>query len=51
MRLMPKITSINLVALITIPFSIWLGFSGRVDWWLIGLIWLMGLELNLKLKR
>ncbi len=45
-----KITSINLLAIIAIPFTIWLGVSGRVDWFLLGLIWLMECSLDIKLK-
>ena len=43
------IKSINLMALATIPLSIWLGCTGRVSWELLVLIWLM--ECNFDLRR
>ncbi len=45
-----RIKSINLLALLTIPLSIYLVVSGIVDWEIVCLIWLMELELNVKIK-
>lgn len=45
------INSINLFAIVTIPLSIWLVATGRVDWWVVVFVWLMEIELTLKLRR
>jgi len=45
-----RITSMNLVVLVTVPLNIWLGCTGRVDWWVIALIWSLEFKLNLKLR-
>lgn len=45
-----KITSINLIAPIALLLSLWLGFTDRIDWWVIILIWLMKFHFTLKLK-
>lgn len=41
------IKSINLMALVTIPLSIWLGCTGCVGWDLLVLIWLMECSIDL----
>lgn len=46
-----KLKSINLLAVITIPLSLWVGFSGQLSWWAILLIWLMSMSINLSLQR
>jgi hypothetical protein len=33
-----------------VGLSVFLGMSGRLDWWTIAFVWLMGFEINLKLK-
>lgn len=39
------IKSINLFALLMIPLSLWLGFTNRIDWWIIIFVWLMEIHL------
>ena len=41
---------INILAPITIAFTLFLGFTGRVDWWVIALVWAVALEINVTLK-
>lgn len=44
--------SIDLFAtFIMIPLSLWLGFTGRINWWIIIFVWLMGCELIFKRDR
>lgn len=43
--------TINILAPFTIGLSIWLGATGRVDWWIIVLIWSVSAQINLKFKR
>ena len=45
-----RIKSINLMALITIPLSLYLMISGLVDWEIIALVWVMEFELNVSLR-
>jgi hypothetical protein len=46
-----RIKSINLATLVLVPFTIWLGYTGRVDWWSIALIWAMEFSVDVKLRR
>ena len=46
-----KITSINLMSLLTVPLSIYLIVSGRVSWEIVCFVWLMEFELDVKLRR
>ena len=41
------ITSINLVSIVTIPLILWLGFTNRVDWWVILLIVLLNIKIEI----
>lgn len=45
-----KINSINLMALIMIPLSLYLAISGIVDWKILAFVWAMELEITLKLR-
>jgi len=38
------------MCIVTIPLSLWLGCSGRVDWDIIILVWLLECEIEYKLK-
>ena len=40
-----KTLTINLMIIVTIPLSLWLGFTGRVDWWVILLILLFDMKI------
>lgn len=44
-----KIKSINPFAIIVTLLAIWLGVTGRVDWWIIVLIGLSHFEVNINL--
>ena len=39
---------INWFVLVTIPVSLWLGLTGRIDWWIIIFVWLMHISINMK---
>jgi hypothetical protein len=43
---MKKTLTINLIAPLLFILSLYLGFSGLVDWWVIALIWISKFELN-----
>ena len=30
---------INVALLVTVPLTIWLAASGRIDWWTFGAVW------------
>jgi len=40
-----RINSINLMIFIFVPLALWLGFSDRVDWWVIILIFLFNTKI------
>lgn len=44
------IKSINVAALVLIPFAIWLGCTGRVDWWVIAFIVSTHFSININLE-
>lgn len=46
-----KLKSINLWSIGMIGLSLFLGITGRLDWWVIAFVWLMEIEINLKFKR
>ena len=39
--------TINLFSIITIAFAIWLGATGRVDWWVIAFVIVSHFEFNI----
>lgn len=41
---------VNLFSIILIPLSLWLGFTGRIDWWIIGFVWLSHIDFYVKIK-
>lgn len=47
---MPVYT-VNLFFIISIPIALFLGFTGRVDWWTILLISLLNINITFQLKR
>lgn len=38
----------NLIALIVIPVGIWLGYTHRIDWWVLGFMALSNCKLTIK---
>jgi len=45
MKRITKIT-INWFIVIALPYSLWVGITGRVDWWTIILIYLLTIKIN-----
>jgi hypothetical protein len=45
-----RITSINIAVFVIVPFAIWLGYTGRVDWWVIGFVAATHFSIDLKLR-
>ena len=45
-----RLKSINLLVLVTVPFTLWLGFTSQVDWVVLGFIWLMSMGIHLPIK-
>jgi hypothetical protein len=46
----PDHITLNLMFLLTFPLCLFLGFTGRVDWWVILLIFLFSWDINYKIK-
>lgn len=47
--LKPRITKVNPFAVLVIFFAVWLGCTGRVDWWVIILIGLSHFRIDINL--
>ena len=42
---------INLAFLITVPLTIWLAASGRIDWWTLVAVWVSHISAGTTLNR
>ncbi len=50
MRLPDGIT-INLITFFAIPLALWLGVTGKVDWWVLIMIWVSHLCIALTFEK
>lgn len=42
--------NINIFSVLLIPYILWVGFTGRVDWWTIILVMLASVEVLVEIK-
>lgn len=43
--------TIDLVAIVTCILALWLGVTGRVDWWIVILVFLLQSRLKFTIRR
>ena len=41
---------INVAFLITVPLTIWLAVSGRIDWWTLAVVWVSHISATITLN-
>jgi len=46
-----KEIKINILFIISIPLALWLGFTGRINWWTILFIIIFNLKFKITYKR
>lgn len=47
---MKKKFEINIAHLVSVPLTIWLAYTGRIDWWILLAVWLPTFEFSISRK-